>query len=83
MSTYNLWIFNNVNDASSVNATVAWRNENSSLQSSNFSISINMIILINSWYLDSTHTFDFGAQVNGLCIPVVASVSMSIVKPGN
>ncbi len=83
LSTYNLWIFNNVNGASSVNATAALLNENSSLPSYNFSISINMIIFINLWYPDSTHTFDFGAQVNGLGIPVVASVSMSIVELGN
>ena len=83
VSTNNTWTLNNVNGPNEANATLSLLNENTSLQAYNFSTSISMELYIYTWYPNSTHTFSFSAQVNGLSKPVVASISMSIVELGS
>ena len=63
----------------SVNVTTKLVNESARGTLYNFSVSVNMNIILN-WYPNSIHIFELRAQVNGLSEPVAAALDMSIVE---
>ena len=62
-----------------VSATTGLLNESSSVPFYNFCASVQMWLTVK-WYTGSSHSFDLGAQVNGLSKPVNSALSMTIVE---